>query len=249
MIRHPSPPDLAAAILVSFGLLLSGCGGGSDRGGAPAGASPSASMPSDPSNADSAAPQLAGDSARLAPGTYRFSVKANPGVETPDALVEVPSGFNDGSDVPSFYVVSHDGDAFLGLWTIEHVQSDACLRPLHDYVTPGPAVEDLAEALAAQKSTDASTPEPVTLAGYRGLYVELASPRDISECDRYPQLWGDPGSRGIYSDDQVDLVWILDVDGQRLVVNAAYGPTATTSEIGELTSMVKSLKFVSAGQG
>jgi hypothetical protein len=249
MIRHPSPPDLAAAILVSLGLLLSGCGSSSDGGGAPAGTSPSASTPSDPGDADSAAPHLAGDSTPLAPGTYQFSVKANPGAGAPDALVEVPSGFNDGSDVPGFYVVSHDGDAFLGLWTIEHVQGDACLRPLNDYVTPGPSVENLAEALVAQKSTDASAPEPVTLAGYRGLYVELASPRDISKCDQHPGLWGDPGSRGIYSDDQVDLVWILDVDGQRLVVNAAYGPTATTSEIDELTSMVKSLEFVSAGQG
>jgi hypothetical protein len=243
MIRHPPRPDLAAAILVSLGLLLSGCSDSSDGGGGPAGTSRSASTPS----VGSTVPHLIGDSTPLVPGTYQFSVKANPGWGTPDALVEVPSGFKDGDDVPGFYVVSRDGDAFLGLWTIEHVQSDACLRPQNDLMTPGPSVEDLAEALVAQKSTDASAPEPVTLAGYRGLYVELASPRDVSKCDQHPGLWGDPGSRGIYSDDQVDLLWILDVDGQRLVVDAAYGPTATTSELDELTSMVKSLEFISAG--
>jgi hypothetical protein len=164
-------------------------------------------------------------------------------VQTTDALVDVPSGFDDGGD---WYVVSHDSDAFLGLWTVGKVQRDACLRPRNDYVTPGPSVEDLADALVAQKSTRASAPKPVTIAGYRGLYVELASPHDVGRCDQTPGLWGDPGERGIYSDDQIDRVWILDVEGQRLVVNAAHGPTATTSEIDNLTSMVKSLEFAAA---
>lgn len=222
---------------------LAGCSAGSDSG-APGGTSPSATTSNDPGSVTSK--HLAGDSTALAPGTYQFSVKAKPGVETPDALVEVPSGFKDGNDVPGFYVVSSDGDAFLGLWTIVHVQRNACRRPLYDFFTPGPTVRDLANALVAQKSTRASTPERATLAGHQGLYVELASPPDISRCDQDPGLWGDPGSRGIYSDGQIDRAWILDVDGQRLVVNAAFGPTATTSEIDDLTSMVKSLEFVSA---
>ncbi len=227
--------------------LLAGCSGSSGGDGAAAGTGPSASRSSDPGDLGSAAPpQLAGDSSPLAPGTYLFSFQANPGVETPDALVEVPSGFDDGAE---WYVLSHDDDAFLGLWTVGQVQRDACLRPLHDYFTPGPSVEDLADALVAQKSTGASAPKPVTLAGYQGLYVELASPRDLSRCDRTPGLWGDPGGRGIYSDSQIDRVWILDVDGQRLVVNAAHGPTSTASERDNLTSMVESLEFVSAGQG
>ena len=161
-------------------------------------------------------------------------------MQTPDALVKVPIGFDDGGD---WYVVSPDSDAFLGLWTVGKVQRDACLRPRNDYFTPGPSVEDLADALVAQKSTHASPPKPVSVAGHPGLYVELAGPHDISRCDQTPQLWADPGERGIFSDDQIDRVWILDVNGQRLVVNAANGPTATTSEIDSLTSMVKSLEF------
>ena len=43
----------------------------------------------------------------------------------------------------------------------------------------------------------------VTLAGHRGLYVEIASPRDISNCRKYEGLWRDP-ERGIYGDGQVD---------------------------------------------
>jgi hypothetical protein len=233
MIRHPSPPELAAAILVSLGLLVSGCGGSSD----------SDATPPDPDT--SATPEhLAGDDAPLTPATYQFSFLTNSGVDAPDALVTVPSGFDDGGEGPGFFVVSPDGDAFLGLWTVGQVQGDACLRPVDDYVDPGPSVEDLADALVSQKSTRAGAPRPVTLAGYEGLYVELTGPRDISRCDPGPELWADPGGRGIYGDNQVDEVWILDVDGQRLVVDASYGPTATASEIDELTSMVDSMELV-----
>jgi hypothetical protein len=247
MNRHPRPPQLFPVVLVMLALLLGGCTGDSDNGGAPAGASPSGSTSSDPGDAGSAGPQaLAQSYTTLPPRSYQFSVLANAGVEPPDALVKVPSGFLGGAD---WYVVSPDGDAFLGMWTVGKVQRDACLRPRHDVVTPGPSVDDLADALVAQKSTRASVPKPVNLAGYQGLYVELASPHDISKCDQDPRLWGDPGGRAIYSDDQVDLVWILDVDGQRIVINAAHGPTSTASERDKLTSMVESLDFVAAQRG
>lgn len=127
------------------------------------------------------------------------------------------------------------------------VDRDACRHEEADAFDPGPSVEDLAHALVAKKSTRASTPERVTLAGHRGLYVELASPRDISTCGKYPGLWRDP-ERGIYGDGQVDRVWILDVDGQRVAVNASYGPRATAVEQDNLTSMVESIKFVAAAQ-
>ncbi|MBA2559533.1 MAG: hypothetical protein H0V07_06520 [Propionibacteriales bacterium] len=257
MNKRTSRTALAMVWPAMVTCLLASCSGSSGGDGAAAGTGPSGSTSSAVGDLGSTAlPHLAGDSTPLAPGTYLFSFHANPGVETPDAIVEVPSGFNDGADTDAdagesggWYVVSHDGDAFLGLWTVGKVQRDACIRPLQDYFTPGPTVDNLADALVAQKSTRASTRERITLAGHEGLYVELASPRDISRCDPNPGLWGDPGGRGIYSDNQIDQVWILDVDGQRLVVNASYGPTATTSEIDELTSMVKSLEFVSAGQG
>ena len=94
--------------------------------------------------------------------------------------------------------------------------------------------------MLAQTATRASEPEPVTIDGHQGLYVELTSPRDLSNC-MDPGLWD---GRGIYVDGQVDRVWILDVDGQRLVVNAAHGPTSSPSDIDKLSAMVESLKFV-----
>lgn len=238
MSRHVRSRRARFALCPVLGILaLAGCSGE---------ATPRVPTSDDDSapDASSAAPQhLFESSADLAPGRYQFSVATVPGAEPPDAVVDVPRGFR-GGDV--WYVISPDSDAFLGLWTVEKVERDACLRPRHDGVNPGRSVKALAHALVAQKSTRAAAPQDVTLAGSQGMYVELASPHDLSRCDPAPGLWESPGGRGIYSDDQVDRVWILDVDGQRLVVNAAYGPTATASERHKLTSMVETLQFVAA---
>lgn len=242
MIRHPRPAEAAVVAVVSLGLLLSGCSGSSNDGAAPTDTSPSASTSSDPGESGPAIPQhlAEGATTALAPGTYQFSVNSTTDEETPDALIEVPNGFDDEAE---WYVVSHDRQQFLGLSTVGYVEGDACHPRTSEQITPGLSVQDLADALVAQKSTRASVPDPVTLAGYQGLYVELGSPRDISKCGQNPGLWG---GRGIYGDGQIDLVWILDVDGQRLVVNASYGPSSTALERKQLTSMVDSLEFVTA---
>jgi hypothetical protein len=243
--HHPGP-GAVPALLITLGLLMSGCTGSSDGGEPLAESSPSAATSSDPDQAgtDSAQP-LVGDGSTLAPGTYQFSVLADGAVEPPDALVDVPSGFVEGDEGSDWYVVSPDGDTFLGLWTVGKVDHDACRHDEADASDPGPSVQALGDALVAQKSTRASGPDQVTLAGHRGLYVELVSPRDLSGCGKYPGLWRDP-ERPIYGGGQVDQVWILDVDGQRLVADASYAPTSSASERDHLTSMVNSLEFVPA---
>jgi hypothetical protein len=168
--------------------------------------------------------------------------------DLPDALVDVPLGYDDEA---TWYVVSHDRQQFLGLWTVSRVDPDACRRRWHDVYDPGPTVRDLADGLVAQRSTRSSTPEPVTLAGYRGLYVEVASPRDLRGCGPDPGLWtsGTTGGRGIYGDGQVDRVWILDIDGQRVVVDAGFSAKSSDTAVAELTSMVESLRFAPATGG
>jgi hypothetical protein len=233
--------------LVTLDLGLSGCTGSSNGEETSSHATAPASVSSDPGDATSSAPpHLSGQGAPLTPGTYQFSFVADPGVESPDALVDVPTGFVEGDDGYDWYVVSDDGDTFLGLWVIDEVDHDACLHADADAFDPGPSVEDLADALVAQKSTRAAPPEPVTIAGHPGQYVELASPRDLSGCEKYPGLWREP-ERPIYRNGQVDRVWIVDVDGQRLAVDASYGPGSTAVERDQLTSMVNSLEFVAAG--
>jgi len=212
-------------LAATLGLLLTGCGGNSSD--------------SEPS-AKTTGPQspVAGEPTPVTPRSYQFSVLGSANGEAPDAQVDVPSGFDAEAD---WFVVSQNRDEFLGFSMVSLVFSDACHPADHVTVTPGPSVEDLADALVAQTSTRASVPEPVTLDGYKGLYVELAGPRYLSKCTD-PGLWD---GRGIYVDGQVDRVWILNVDGHRVVVDASHSAESSSAqEVDTLTSMVESLEFV-----
>lgn len=237
--------ELAAAGLVVT-TLLAGCSAQQSADGQTTGQQPSGGLSASASGWSSPRRLVEGADTALAPGTYQlgFHLEAADDV-VPDALVTVPSGY---VEQATWYVVSHDRHEFLGLWTAGKADRDACRHGEQDAYDPGPSVHDLARALVATRSVRASEPEPVTLAGYRGQYVELASPRHMSRCrDPKAGLWtsGD-GGRGIYGPGQVDLVWILDADGQRIVVDAAYSDIdSTPSDIDKLTSMVQSIEFAS----
>jgi hypothetical protein len=175
----------------------------------------------------------------LTPGTYQFSFASDSPVST-DALITLPDGFTAGA---AWYVVPLDQEQFLGTYAVAQAQRDACGNH-SELVDPGPSVRDLAKALADQKSTRSTVPKPVTLDGHEGLYIEIRGPGDLDACPGALGLWD---GRGIYSDGQVDMLWILDVDGQRLVVDASYAKAASSAaEIKALTSMVESLRFVPA---
>ena len=113
---------------------------------------------SDPSEAPFVAPRhLVEDDSNppLEPGTYQMATLIDPPVEAPDVLVTVPSGFVESSD---WYVVSDDGDEFLAVYAVERVMHDGCHETKNNIFTPGPSVQDLADALVAQKFTRTTAP-------------------------------------------------------------------------------------------
>ena len=115
---------------------------------------------------------------------------------------------------------------------------------LAEYEQPGPSVDDLAAALADLPGFRATAPAPVSLGGYGGLYVEL-----VINAPMCPAFW----ITGLTSEDpyqdndavlgHVERLWILDVEGGRIVVEATNQPGATEEQIAELTSIVESVRF------
>ena len=106
------------------------------------------------------------------------------------------------------------------------LHSDPCLTPAQDAapdgappdVAVGPSVDDFANALADHPLLEATDPVPVTLGGYSGKYIDLQLPSDITRC---PTLYF-PWEPGIYAQGPGHRwhLWILDVDGVRVVVQA-----------------------------
>ena len=94
-------------------------------------------------------------------------------------------------------------------------------------------------------------PTPVTVGGHDGLYLELAVPADldVTECveGRVERWRFGPGDRRWQSEPgELDRIWILDVEGQRVVINAVHTPGASQADIDKLTRTVRSITFTTA---
>jgi hypothetical protein len=160
------------------------------------------------------------------------------------AVITLPAGFqlDDGSTM----VENGSGSMFerrrLGFWTVEKVASDFCAGDA-DFRNPGSSVADLAAALATQPRLDATDPVPVTVGEHDGLYVELTRP--ASKCPG-TVLWFTPRvGRSSYHDrfggpGDVAQFWILDVEGDRVVINTIHPFDANDDDVAELTRIVES---------
>ena len=150
----------------------------------------------------------------------------------------------------------------LSVWDVGRVARNACHWRGHLY-DPGPTVDDLVAALAAQPMRNATTPIDVTLGGYHGEYLEWSVPTDMvvtgdsdfAGCSVFPSnghrdfvSWFGNGYGERYQQvaGQVDRLWVLNVHGQRLVVDATYSPDTTEAERLELGQIAKSLRFASS---
>jgi hypothetical protein len=146
----------------------------------------------------------------------------------------------------------------VSVWDVGQVFRDPCHWQSTGF-DPGPSVADLVTALVAQPMRNATKPADVTLAGYSGQYLELSVPADLKSstwtnfdaCDvdsdgyRDYNAWlgNGMGNRHAQVPGQVDRLWVLDVNGQRLVVVATYSPDTKKADRDELGHVVESLRF------
>ena len=112
---------------------------------------------------------------------------------------------------------------------------------------PGPTVDDLATALAALPGLDATDATDVTVDGYRGKQLSLTAPDNFDGCtlssDGY-RIWQLPlGSVHSFAPGQRKALWILDVDGERLVVSADTFPATTPQQSSEVQEILDSIRI------
>jgi hypothetical protein len=184
------------------------------------------------------------------PNAYALTAR---GAGTPPlAVLDVPAGYsNFGSFalVPETFPEDQVPLRTVQYWTVDGVFVDPCAM---DEGAPGAGetVEDMAGALAALQRTTVSEPVPVSLDSQQGLYLELTASEDIAfeNCDLgYFGYWEgspDDAQHTVESPGTVDRIWILDVDGERVVLVATVPPGVTEAHACEVTDMVESARFV-----
>jgi hypothetical protein len=110
-------------------------------------------------------------------------------------------------------------------------------------------VDEFVTALVDHPDLDLTSPVDVTLAGYSGKYLELRAPAntttdelgpDPSGCNYY-FVW----EPGIYAQGPNALwrIWVLDVDGVRMLVRADSHPGTTAAVKAQLTAIVDSIQI------
>ena len=169
--------------------------------------------------------------------------------------LEVPDSWS----VEGAFVIKPVGVMGVSVWDVGEVPRNPC-RWRSTMSDPGPTVADLVDALTTQRFRHATEPTDVSLGGYRGRSLKWSVPDDwvvtgdaeFVGCDaeRYNGLrsfvsWlgNGEGQRFQQVPGQVDMLWILDVDGQRLLVDATYAPGASAADRADLMAIVESLRF------
>lgn len=142
------------------------------------------------------------------------------------------------------YQVSPDPPSGRGIVivTVANLVADPC-QPASGSLQPelGPTVEDLASGLAGQPSTEASEITDVTLSGYSGKHLEYSFTGPTGGCGSLTRFQTVSGPRMAIAG-EYDEVWILDVEGTRLMIDAFwFEPGVTDEELEELRKVVESI--------
>ena len=241
-----------AGIALLTALVLTSC----DTGSTPESAA-ATSATSPPATSTASAPtaiveprSMAGMNGALEAGRWVMPMVWNDPDALPRAVVEVPAGYG----TPGGSVVDRgaDGDpdnhGDVLFWTAQDVVRDPC-----EGVTtadPGPTVRDLADAIVAQPGQQTTRPKPVTVDGYSGLYLEVTTPRKPSRlagchASEYA-LWsnedGDFYRTNVPA--AINRFWILDLNGQRIVMCAVTTPSEDAAAITEVVGIAESTHFL-----
>jgi len=171
-------------------------------------------------------------------------------------IVTVPEGWSSASRQRGGGL--YTADASLDMASVANVLADPCPQDLNPrsfeppaMIDPpvGPTVDELASALAAMPGVSSTVPVKVTRAGFWGVQMNLAAPADLSDCEGNTlYLWATTPSAGetwygASLPGWLHRLWILDVDGQRFVIDAASAPDATVNGRLELLRMVAGIEI------
>ncbi len=235
---------LAAVVLASvIGLsLLPGGGFGGGLVGPPPSPTPT------PLPTPIASPLTVGDPATLAAGTY---VTDDPFLAR--VTFTLPDGWEGNMGGPYLMNLGQaSGPTAVSFSIFDTVYADPC-----DYSKgpiaprPGSSVDDLANALASLPNIQTTAPTDITIDGFHGKQLTLTAPASLAGCTLSPEgdmrIWDYPlGATYGMAAGERDTLWILDVAGQRLVIDAPEPPGQTAATKAEVRGVLDSLHLAAA---
>lgn len=186
-------------------------------------------------------PELGDGSIRDA-GRYRV---LNAGIRPTVVSVEVPAGWSSsgnwvvigprGNDAP-------DGMA-IRFYTLPNLAANPLSHAEGNLDPPvGPTVDDLVQAIVTHPGWTATEPTDITIDGRAGQLVTIMIPLDA---DGNFYFYADPAGGGIwgFAPGQTFDWYIVDVDGQRLIIDAFHYPDTSEEDLSAQRAVVESVQF------
>jgi hypothetical protein len=180
----------------------------------------------------------------LTPGCWAIQARGLP--DSPLAGLDLPEGFSGNDAWVWVNDVPQDEWGAITLLPVGGVYADPCTRagnpPKAD-----PSVEEFAEALAVQEVTTTTEPVPVSLDGHEGVYFEVSVPAgfDANGCRGKELVLWETGGTEYASPGVSDTsrYWVLDVDGQGVVLVVNTHTRATDRTVARFTRIAESATF------
>ena len=136
-------------------------------------------------------------------------------------------------------------NAGLDFWDVDNGYADTCAGTTLDPPI-GPSVDDFVDYLRGVDRVTVRATNEVSVGGYAGTYVETVADDDLSECGNGLLSLFFNRDGGIYSRrvpaGGVDRMWVLDVDGRRLVIDVFSVPDASDAQSAALVKIVESIR-------
>ena len=192
----------------------------------------------------SSTPDHLSSSGDVEPGTYVVSA-IDPAFDASYTItVTVPDGYQ---AFDGWGIMKDGGLEWVSASVVGRVYADPChWRGTATDPPTGRNFHALVAALANQQGLHASTPTDVALAGFAGKRMERTVPAGIrlADCDNGQfRFWldTDGGERNTPFTGEHQELWVLDVDGVPLVIEAAWPLGASAQVQAELIRMVESI--------
>jgi hypothetical protein len=172
---------------------------------------------------------------------------------------DVPEGWSKTSLGTDYAVLTSHPDGvperppsgvMLGFYTVANVPAEPCALEGGMVDPPvGPRVDDLVAAFRNWPGDQASAATPASIDGFAGRRIELDLQPYMCPFDQI-QLWQTPtGSvRTLSSEEELSTLWIVDVDGERLVIDATTYPATADEDLDELMAIVESIRIQPADE-
>jgi hypothetical protein len=226
---------IVPAAIIAIG--LASCQAGSS---APS-LSPSAAVSAEPTATP--LPRLNGQDP-LDPGRYRV----NAGIST-DVTVAVPTGWSAGGD---WVVIGPRGNDLpdgmaIRFYTIPNLAANPLSHSAGNLDPPvGPTVDDMVQAIVTHPAWTATEPTDITIDGHTGHLVTITIPVDAElPADDTFYFYAEPSGGGIwgFAPGQTFAWYIVDVDGERLIIDSFHYPGTPEEDLAAQRTVVESVQF------